>query len=99
MWDHLAFWSPGDGCLGQIHPRFGKTAEAAVNADKEIERLRTAIAVCASHLEKGLERQDVVDERFDAATNGIADFCGRRCLRRGMRKRLRRMVFSPAPTE
>jgi hypothetical protein len=53
--------------LGRSHLRFVKTAEAAMNTEKEIECLRTAVVVRASQLEK-IERRGIANDRFDATT-------------------------------
>jgi len=45
-----------------------KTAESAMNSERAIERLRTAIATGASRLEKEIEPADVADGKFDANT-------------------------------
>ena len=39
-----------------------------MNTEKKIERLRTAVAVHASHLEKEIARPDIAEGRFDATT-------------------------------
>ncbi len=45
-----------------------KTAESAMNSERAIKRLRTAIATGASRLEKEIEPADVAEGKFDATT-------------------------------
>ena len=66
--------------------RFGKNNQGRGEHEREIKRLRPAMAVPASHLETEIERPDIAEAGSTAQLSaGLSNYWGRPCARGAMR--------------